>query len=178
MEESEKKRSLLRYCYDTSREFTVTIMAFILFITFVAQTFAVDGNSMQPTLENGERLIAEKLSYRFSSIDRGDIVVLNYPVDPSKNFVKRVVGLSGDIISVQRGEVYINGEPMKEEYIDPAYASMDSSSTIKVPQGYYFVMGDHRSVSSDSRHWGFVPKKYLQGRVCFRYWPLTRLSIL
>jgi signal peptidase I len=148
-----------------------------LIVTFGFQVARVEGESMAPTLENQDRLIVNKLHYRLDSPVIGDIVMLYYPRDPDKSFVKRVVGEPGDTIRVDDGIVYRNDVPMKDDFVAEEYKSHDSYGPEVVPPGYYFVMGDHRSNSSDSRAWGFVPKKYIIGKVQLRWWPLKDARI-
>jgi signal peptidase I len=144
-----------------------------LIVTFVCQVARVEGQSMSPTLEDQDRLIVNKLIYRVSEPRRSDIVMLYYPINPEKSFVKRVIAEEGDEVRIMDGRVHVNGVPLNDEYVPPQFRSHDDFGPQKVPEGYYFVMGDHRNNSSDSRHWGFVPKKYIIGKVQLRWWPLT-----
>jgi signal peptidase I len=143
-----------------------------LIVTFGFQVARVEGESMAPTLEDQDRLIVNKLHYRLDAPVVGDIVMLYYPVDPDKSFVKRVIGEPGDTIRMEDGHVYRNDVPLKDDFVADEYKSHDSWGPEVVPQGYYFVLGDHRNNSSDSRLWGFVPKKYIIGKVQLRWWPL------
>jgi signal peptidase I len=147
-------------------------------ITFVAQAFRVQGTSMLPMLEDGERIIVNKFIYRFHSIERGDVVVFWYPRDPSVSFIKRIVGLPGDSVEVRAGTVYVNGQRLQEEYVDAKYRDDESYSPVEVRRGYYYVLGDHRNSSNDSRSWGEVPEKYIYGRAVFRFWPLSKIGII
>jgi signal peptidase I len=147
-------------------------------ITFVAQAFRVQGTSMLPMLEDGERIIVNKFIYRFHSIERGDVVVFWYPRDPSVSFIKRVVGLPGDVVEVRAGTVYVNSRPLPETYLDPKFRDDDSYSPVDVRRGYYYVLGDHRNSSNDSRSWGEVPEKYIYGRAVFRFWPLSKIGVI
>ncbi len=128
---------------------------------------------MSPTLEDQDRLIVNKLIYRISSPKRGDIVMLYYPVNPDKSFVKRVIAEEGQEVRILDGKVYVDGELVDDVYVPPQYRSHDDFGPTKMKDGYYFVMGDHRNNSSDSRHWGEVPKKYIIGKVQLRWWPLV-----
>jgi signal peptidase I len=148
-----------------------------LIVTFVFQVARVEGLSMAPTLEDQDRLIVNKLIYRLSSPRRGDIVMLYYPVNPDKSFVKRVIAEEGDQVRIQDGRVYVNDVPMADDFVPPEYRSHDDFGPTVIPDGYYFVMGDHRNNSSDSRHWGMVPKKYIIGRVQLRWWPIPTARI-
>ena len=128
---------------------------------------------MAPTLHDQDRLIVNKLAYRLSDPQIGDIVMLYYPLNPDKSFVKRVIAAEGDQVRVVDGKVYRNDVLMDDSFVSPEYRSHDDWGPQVIPEGYYFVMGDHRNNSSDSRHWGFVPKKYIIGRVQLRWWPLS-----
>ena len=154
-------------------------MLFCFFlITFVAQAFRVQGTSMLPVLEDGERIIVNKFIYRFHPIERGDVVVFWWPRDPSVSFIKRVVGLPGDSVEVRAGTVYVNGQRLKEDYVDAKFRDDESYSPVEVRRGYYYVLGDHRNSSNDSRSWGEVPEKYIYGRAVFRFWPLSKIGVI
>jgi signal peptidase I len=148
-----------------------------LIVTFGFQVARVEGQSMAPTLENQDRLIVNKLAYRLGQPQVGDIVMLYYPLNPDKSFVKRVIAEEGDQIRIVDGRVYRNDVPLNDDYVPEVYRSHDDYGPEVVPQGYYFVMGDHRNNSSDSRHWKFVPKKYIIGKVQLRWWPLPAARI-
>ncbi len=143
-----------------------------LIVTFGFQVARVDGMSMEPTLEDHDRLIVSKLVYEIGEPRPGDIVMLYYPVNPDKMFVKRVIAKEGDEVRIVDGRVYVNEQPVRDDYVPPAFRSHDDWGPQVVQQGYYFVMGDHRNNSSDSRHWGQVPKKYIVGKVKVRWWPI------
>jgi signal peptidase I len=148
-----------------------------LIVTFVCQVARVEGHSMAPTLENDDRLIVNKLIYRLSVPQRDDIVMLYYPVNPDKSFVKRVIAKEGDTVRIVDGKVYVNNEPREDLFVPPTYRSHEDFGTQTIKQGYYFVMGDHRNNSSDSREWGEVPRKYIIGKVQLRWWPLSSAKI-
>ena len=148
-----------------------------LIVTFVAQVARVDGLSMEPTLEDRDRLIVNKLVYELGDPRPGDIVMLYYPVDPQKMFVKRVIAQEGDTVRIVDGRVYVNDIPFPDDYVTDEFRSHDDLPPTTVQQGYYFVMGDHRNNSSDSRNWGQVPKKYIVGKVKVRWWPLQDAKI-
>ena len=148
-----------------------------LIVTFGFQVARVEGMSMAPTLQDQDRLIVNKLIYRLSSPRRGDIVMLYYPVNPDKSFVKRVIAEEGDQVRIMDGRVYVNDVPMADDFVPPEYRSHDDFGPTVIPDGYYFVMGDHRNNSSDSRHWGMVPKKYIIGRVQLRWWPIPTARV-
>jgi signal peptidase I len=144
-----------------------------LIVTFGFQVARVEGLSMAPTLEDQDRLIVNKFVYRVSAPRRGDIVMLYYPLNPDKSFVKRVIAEEGDTVRIVDGRVYVNDVPMDDRFVAPEFRSHDDFGPTVVPEGYYFVMGDHRNNSSDSRDWGMVPKKYITGKVQVRWWPLS-----
>ncbi len=148
-----------------------------LIVTFGFQVARVEGLSMAPTLQDQDRLIVNKLIYRLSSPRRNDIVMLYYPANPDKSFVKRVVAEEGDTIRIVDGRVYVNDIPIDDSYVPEEYRSHDNLGPLVIPEGYYFVMGDHRNNSSDSRHWGMVPKKYIIGKVQVRWWPVPKATV-
>ena len=148
-----------------------------LIVTFGFQVARVDGLSMAPTLDDHDRLIVNKLVYELGVPRPGDIVMLYYPVDPNKMFVKRVIATEGDIVRIVDGRVYVNDVPLHDDYVPEEFRSHDDWGPQVIQQGYYFVMGDHRNNSSDSRHWGQVPKKYIVGKVKVRWWPLQDARI-
>jgi len=145
-------------------------------IAFVAQAFRVQGTSMEPLLEDGERIVVNKLVYRFQPIERGDVVVFWYPRDPAVSFIKRVVGLPGDLVEIRSGQLLVNGLPAREGYLPDGFRDGDSYPPTEVRKGYYFVLGDHRRSSNDSRSWGEVPERYIYGRAVFRFWPFARVG--
>jgi signal peptidase I len=148
-----------------------------LIVTFGFQVARVDGLSMAPTLEDHDRLIVNKLVYTIGNPRPGDIVMLYYPLNPDKMFVKRVIASEGDVVRIVDGHVYVNDVPLHDEYVPEEFRSHDDWGPTVIQQGYYFVMGDHRNNSSDSRHWGQVPKKYIVGKVKVRWWPLQDARI-
>jgi signal peptidase I len=166
------------------RDLVFALMLAVLMIVFVAQPVKVEGTSMLPRLHDGERIFVNKLiyydEYRWApKVDRGDIVVFWYPRDPSKSYIKRVIGLPGDTVEIHDGLVRVNGKDLQETYLDPRLnASHRSEAPVHVDLNYYFVMGDNRDNSSDSRIWGLVPKKYVYGKAMFRYWPLSNASVM
>ena len=147
-------------------------------ITFVAQAFRVQGTSMLPLLEDSERIIVNKFIYRFHPIQRGDVVVFWYPKDPSVSFIKRVVGIPGDTVELRRGVLFVNEKRVPEEYVRPQFNDEENTAKVAVPKGYYFVLGDHRNSSNDSRSWGEVPEKYIYGKAVFRFWPLSKIGFI
>lgn len=148
--------------------------------TFVVQAFWIPSGSMIPTLEVQDRVLVAKFWYTFFDPRRGEVVVFKYPVDPTRDFVKRIVGLPGEVVSMQDGVVYVDGQAVDDSYVKNHDSfNMDS---LTVPPGHYFVLGDNRPNSQDGRFWPsgsqFVPKSFIKGPAFFRYWPLNRLSIL
>jgi signal peptidase I len=148
-----------------------------LIVTFVGQVARVEGHSMEPTLADRDRLIINKLGYRTHHPQLGDIVMVASPEEPEKMLVKRVVGLPGDVMSSAGGRIYRNGTAISDDFIPLPFRSDDTWGPRVVPQGYYFVMGDHRNRSLDSRQFGPVPEKYIQGKAQVRWWPLSRTKV-
>jgi signal peptidase I len=149
----------------------------VLIVTFGFQVARVEGQSMAPTLADQDRLIVNKLVYRIGEPRRGDIVMLYYPLNPDKSFVKRVIAEEGDTVRIVDGRVYVNDVPLSDEYVPVEFRSHDDWGPQVIPEGYYFVMGDHRNNSSDSRHWGMVPKRYIIGKVQLRWWPVPSARV-
>ena len=167
------------------RDIVLIISIFVLFGVFVAQPVVVEGTSMVPQLHNGERLLVNKLvyynieSFSWGHIERGDIVVFWYPKEPNKSFVKRVIGLPGDTVEVRNGIVFIDGQQLTEPYLDIEHnKQLPNYRPTEVEEHYYFVMGDNRDNSSDSRIWGLVPEKYIYGKAFFRYWRPSNLGFI
>jgi signal peptidase I len=148
-----------------------------LIVTFGFQVARVEGQSMAPTLADQDRLIVNKLAYRIGEPHVGDIVMLYYPLNPEKSFVKRVIAEEGDQVRIVEGRVYRNDVLINDDYVPSEYRSHDDWGPEVIPEGYYFVMGDHRNNSSDSRHWRFVPKKYIIGKVQLRWWPIPHARL-
>jgi signal peptidase I len=167
---------LWRAVWELLHDLAVAVLFCFFLITFVAQAFRVQGTSMLPLLEDGERIIVNKFIYRFHPIERGDVVVFWYPRDPAVSFIKRIIGLPGDTVEIRTGQLYVNGQLVREDYLAPRFRDDDSMAPTKVEKGYYFVLGDHRNSSNDSRSWGEVPEKYIYGRAIYRFWPLSKLG--
>jgi signal peptidase I len=148
-----------------------------LIVTFGFQVARVEGMSMAPTLQDQDRLIVNKLAYRIGDPKVGDIVMLYYPLKPEKSFVKRIIAEEGDQVRIVDGRVYRNDVPLDDSFVPPDYRSHDDWGPKIIDEGYYFVMGDHRNNSSDSRHWGLVPKKYIIGKVQLRWWPMGHAKV-
>ncbi len=148
-----------------------------LIVTFGFQVARVEGMSMAPTLQDQDRLIVNKLAYRIGDPKVGDIVMLYYPLKPEKSFVKRIIAEEGDQVRIVDGKVFRNDVQLDDSFVPADYRSHDDWGPQVIPEGYYFVMGDHRNNSSDSRHWGFVPKKYIIGKVQLRWWPMGHARV-
>lgn len=166
------------------RDIFLIVTVFTLLIVFVVQPVVVDGESMVPELQDGERLIVSKLVYydikgfSLGHIERGDIVVFWFPDDPDISYVKRIIGLPGEMVEIEDGAVYIDGKRLDEPYLNEEFNKRLPDGRSKVKSHYYFVMGDNRDNSSDSRFWGLVPEKYIYGKAFFRYWKPSNLGFL
>jgi signal peptidase I len=172
MELEEKNRS--EFFKELLKLAVISIVIVVPFRLYVAQPFIVDGLSMYPTFDNGEYLIIDELSYRFSEPERGEVLVFKYPKDPSKYFIKRIIGLPGETISIADGKVSVKSDAHPEGItLDEPYVKMEKSDTLsyELGEGEYYVMGDNRLQSADSRLWGSVPKENLIGRPFLRFIP-------
>ena len=172
------KRSIVGTLVHWGRDLFLSVFLAIIVILFLYQPVKVEGTSMMPTLDDQERIFINKFVYRFESIDRGDTVVFWYPGDPTKSYIKRVIGIPGDRVEVDRGTVLINGRALIENYVPPEFRDSSSMTARLVPSDEYFVLGDHRSSSNDSRAWGMVPRRFIYGKAVFVYWPLDKLGLL
>jgi signal peptidase I len=163
------------------RDLVFSVLIAIVMIVFIYQPVKVEGTSMMPTLVNEERIFINKFTYKFGlgSIERGDTVVFWYPKDTTKSYIKRVIGIPGDRIRVDNGQVYVNGQALAEDYVPKDFrdpTSWQDGQEQLVPPDKYFVLGDHRNQSSDSRMWGYVPRENIYGKAVFVYWPLDRMG--
>jgi signal peptidase I len=163
------------------RDLAFSILIAVVLIVFIYQPVKVEGTSMEPGLTDNERIFINKFTYKLNlgDVRRGDTVVFWYPRDTSKSYIKRVVGLPGDRIRILRGQVYVNGAALNEEYVAQRYRDMSTwadGQEMTVPPSEYFVLGDHRNSSSDSRAWGFVPRLNIYGKAVFVYWPLDKMG--
>jgi signal peptidase I len=174
------KRSLVGALLHWARDLIFSVVLAIIVILFLYQPVKVEGTSMMPTLDDQERIFINKFVYRlhFGKIDRGDTVVFWFPGDPTKSYIKRVIAVPGDRIEVDRGGVIVNGQTLVENYVPDEYRDQSSMTSRTVPQDEYFVLGDHRSSSNDSRAWGMVPRRYIYGKAVFIYWPLEKMGLL
>jgi signal peptidase I len=162
------------------RDLAFSVLIAVVSIVFIYQPVKVEGTSMMPGLTDQERIFINKFTYRFGlgSIERGDTVVFEFPGDTSKSYIKRVIGLPGDRIRIDRGQVYVNSQAIEEDYVEPDYRDDVSKSEIVVEPDRYYVLGDHRNSSSDSRVWGTVERKFIYGKAVFCYWPLNKMGRL
>ena len=162
------------------RDLFLSVLIAIVVILFLYQPVKVEGTSMMPSLIDQERIFINKFVYRFGIADlgRGDTVVFWFPGDPSKSYIKRVIGAPGDTVEVIEGRVIVNDRALPEPYVPEEYRDHVSVPRSVVPADQYFVLGDHRSSSNDSRMWGMVPRRYIYGKAAFVYWPLDRLGLL
>jgi signal peptidase I len=160
------------------RDLTISIVVSFFIITFLYQPVKVEGTSMAPRLRDQDRLFINKFAYNFEKIERDDVVVFYYPRDIQKSYIKRVIGLPGDTVRIEDGQVLVNGKPLGEPYVPDRYRDVRSMDALKVPEGEYFVMGDHRSISSDSRDFGPVERKLIYGKAAFVYWPKEEIGLV
>lgn len=161
-----------------TRDLALVTAGAVFVVLFLFQPFKVEGTSMYPELDDDERIIVNKIVYRISDIQRGDVVIFRFPKDTRKSFIKRVIGLPGDTVEIDDGVTYVNGEPLAEPYVPDAYRTEETLPPITVPPGSYYVMGDHRTTSNDSRSWGAVGRQYIYGRADLRCWPLSKFGLI
>jgi signal peptidase I len=161
-----------------TRDLAVALGLAIVIMIFLYQPVKVEGTSMNPLLSDQERIFINKFIYRFEPIERGDVVVFWYPLDRSKSFIKRVVGLPGETVEIRAGNVYANGRELTDQYVPSGYLDGSNYPARRIPQGEYFVMGDHRDSSNDSRVFGSVPRSYIYGKAVFAYWPVDHFGSL
>lgn len=165
----EKRYRLVREVLET---LVLTVLMFLI-IRLAVQNFNVDGHSMEPNLHDQELILVDKWTYLFHPPARGDVVVFQAPPNPSLDYVKRVIGLPGDVISIKDTTVYVNGMALTEPYVRPSNQGNPYPSFMKriIPPNTYFVLGDNRNGSSDSRDWGCLPRENIVGRAALVYWP-------
>jgi signal peptidase I len=160
------------------RDILFAVGTAIIIVVFLYQPVKVEGTSMLPELRDQERIFVNKFVYRIEEINRRDIVVFWYPKDPSKSYIKRIVGMPGDTVEIIDGAVYINEQRLTESYVDSRFIDDRTYPPVYVEPGHYYVLGDHRNQSNDSRMWGLVPAKYIYGKAVFRYWPMSKIGTL
>ena len=161
-----------------TRDLLIAIGLALVIIVFLYQPVKVEGTSMAPLLSDQERIFINKFVYRFEAIHRGDVVVFWYPLDRSKSFIKRVIALPGETVTIRQGVVTVNGTVVPEPYVPPQYEDVSDYGPTRVPADSYFVMGDHRISSNDSRVFGPVPSQFIYGRAVFAYWPVDHFGSL
>lgn len=161
-----------------TRDLAVALGLAVVVMIFLYQPVKVEGTSMNPLLSDQERIFINKFVYHFEPIDRGDVVVFWYPLDRSKSFIKRVVGLPGETIQIKAGDVYVDGKELPDQYVPSSYLDGSSFGPRRIPPDSYFVMGDHRDSSNDSRVFGPVPRQYIYGKAVFAYWPVDHFGSL
>ncbi|MFN7975716.1 MAG: signal peptidase I [Acidobacteriota bacterium] len=159
-----------------TRDLAIVSACAVFVVLFLFQPFKVEGTSMYPELDDEERILVNKLVYRISDIKRGDVVIFRFPRDTSKSFIKRVIGLPGETIEIRHGLTYVNDVQLPEPYVPDIYRSDESFGPTVVPKQSYYVMGDHRSTSNDSRAWGPVDVRYIYGRAVLKMWPLSKFG--
>ncbi len=160
------------------RDLIISVGISVFIIMFLYQPVKVEGTSMLPGLEDQERIFINKFVYRLEPIERGDVVVFRYPRDPAKSYIKRVIGLAGDHIRIIAGRVFLNGRPIDERYVPHDFYDARSYPEVVVPPHSYYVLGDHRTMSNDSREFGPVEEQYIYGKAVFVYWPMEKLGVL
>jgi signal peptidase I len=162
------------------RDVAISVALAVILIVFIYQPVKVEGTSMMPGLTDQERIFVNKYEYKLApnNIRRGDLVVFHYPLDPSQSYIKRVVGLPGDAVQILGGDVYVNSRKLDEPYVLDEYRDRDSWPLAIVPTDDYFVLGDHRNSSSDSRSWGFVGRNRIYGKAVLVYWPFEKIGPL
>jgi signal peptidase I len=178
---SEQTPSLLSLRHEIrvwTRDLLIAIGLALVIIVFLYQPVKVEGTSMAPLLSDQERIFINKFVYRFEAIHRGDVVVFWYPLDRSKSFIKRVIALPGETVTIRQGVVTVNGTVVPEPYVPPQYEDVSDYGPTTVPADSYFVMGDHRISSNDSRVFGPVPSQFIYGRAVFAYWPVDHFGSL
>lgn len=153
------------------RDVFFSIILAMLIVTFLYQPVRVEGTSMAPDLQDRDRVFVNKLAYRIGDVHRQDVVIFHYPNDTTKTYIKRVIAQPGDTLRIDHGRVYLNGSLLAEPYVLPLYRDETSLPETRIPAGEYFVMGDHRNISSDSRDFGPVARSFIYGRAMFVYWP-------
>jgi signal peptidase I len=175
---SSPRAPLFSGAWDLLHDVSITVLFCFFIVTFVAQPVRVQGASMQPRIEDNERILVNKAIYRFQGIERGDVVVFYYPRDPSVSYIKRVIGLPGDRVEIRDGRVHVNDAAIDEPYLHSEYRDRYNMEPTPVQPGHYFVMGDHRSSSMDSRSFGAVPEKYIYGKAAICVWPIAKTGLV
>jgi signal peptidase I len=160
---------------DIVETLVLTLLLFLV-IRFAIQNYHVQNISMQPTLNSDEFVVVNKMAYLFHAPERGDIIVFHWPRDTRQDFIKRIIGIPGDTVTVDSANVWVNGVLLKEPYISSRFSA--SANVWKLAKDQYFVMGDNRPYSDDSRDWGFVPKSFIVGKAVMVYWPFNKWQFI
>lgn len=176
--EARSKRRRSSWLRDLVVALPLSLIISPILVLFLYQPVRVEGTSMLPMLEDQDRLFINKLAYHFEDIHRADVVVFLYPQDHTKSYIKRVIALPGDRLRIDHGTVYVNGAALKESYVPFRYEDDRSFAEMTIPRGEYFVMGDHRSISSDSRDFGPVERSLIYGKAAFVYWPMDQAGVV
>lgn len=167
---------LIRGIKDWSKDFVKALLFFLLLQTYVIQGFVVEGACMEPELHSHEKIIVNKMIYHLKDPQVGDVVVFTYPLEPGKDFVKRVVGVPGDVVEIKDGYLYRNGKMMKETFVKEYV--FGNYGPLKIPHDKLCVMGDNRNYSHDSRAWGLLDKKLVKGRAEVKFWPVSQFGLI
>lgn len=168
---------------DIIQTIVVALAIFVIVYLFFFQPHQVKGNSMMPNFSNGEYLLTDKITYRFQEPKKGDVIIFTAPKNQEYEYIKRIIGLPAETIRIEGGEIFINGEKLKEEYLSQKTKThsghfLKEGQLFTIPEGQYFVIGDNRDHSSDSREWGTVPKENIIGRAWLRYWPFDKFGLV
>lgn len=170
--------SSLRVWQIWARDIFISLAVSAFIIIFLYQPVKVEGTSMMPGLTDQERIFINKFVYKLEPISRGDVIVFRYPLDPSKSYIKRVVAVAGDRVRIDDGELFVNGRRIREGYVPQDYIDTRTYPETRVPEHAYFVLGDHRNLSNDSRDFGPVPEELIYGKAVFAYWPVDKMGTL
>lgn len=167
------EKNILSEAWEFAKSLAVAALAAAIIITYVVQPFVIPSGSMEPILRRGDRILVVKFAYVWREPARGDVIVFKYPPEPASDFVKRALGLPGDTVAITRGKLFVNGAPVAEPYLTGSAGA--NFGPVTVPEGHYFMLGDNRPTSKDSRSWGFVPRANLRGRAVVIIWPIHRV---
>lgn len=174
VEQAEKKRPFWSEIFESV---VIAVLLAVLIRLFILEPFYIPSGSMEPTLREHDRIIVSKLNYLWAEPQRGDIIVFKYPRDPKRNFVKRIIAVGGETVALKNSRLYINGQEVPEDYLPPGLRFADFGP-VSVPEGYFFMLGDNRNNSEDSRVWGFLPRRLIVGKALVIYWPPSRLGVV
>lgn len=172
--EGKKNKSAL---LEVLESVAIAVLLAVLIRMFLFQPFIIPSGSMEPTLQIGDRIMVNKLSYHIGDPRRGDVIVFKYPMDPSRDFVKRLVAKGGETVEIRNSQLYINGRQVAEDYLPPGL-TFEDFGPVEVPPGTYFMLGDNRNSSEDSRSWGMMPEENIIGKAVIIYWPMDRIGLL